>query len=337
MSSSPWLSRLSLLLWTGALALAVFPTWHSGLPWDAWRLWDDTVAGRIPGNPYGEPFPVSVARGDAGTIVRTAQQWGVPAILVLAGFLACVRWGRPQATGRRIACVLALLAVGGPLARQYFSPEACLIFGFGSGRWSAALLDELGWTQAAYLGAAVLVVLTARAMGTGEPEQDQRSGPRPAVEWRRPVAALADYLLVLVIATVATTGLDMLALPGFSRDVDHGLLGGYKLWGTGPAWPLLVIAVFIYFWAQHARWGQTVGKRLLGVRVVSLQTDAPPSVARAALRAVVFPALAMVPEYGVLIMLADVLWMLVDPRARCLHDRLAGTFVTAARQYVPQP
>jgi uncharacterized RDD family membrane protein YckC len=81
-------------------------------------------------------------------------------------------------------------------------------------------------------------------------------------------------------------------------------------------------------------WGRTLGKRLVGIKVV--QVAGPPGggpVLRAILRAAVYVipiALRPVPVLGVLAGLfwvADVALILGRPRGQALHDRIAGTGV----------
>jgi uncharacterized RDD family membrane protein YckC len=77
------------------------------------------------------------------------------------------------------------------------------------------------------------------------------------------------------------------------------------------------------------RYGQTIGKRALGIRIVR-RDGRRASLARLLLLRMVVPgAVAMIPLVGALIVLVDVLFIFGDAR-RCLHDLLADTIVVTA-------
>jgi len=105
-------------------------------------------------------------------------------------------------------------------------------------------------------------------------------------------------------------------------------------------WFLTMFGIALaYYWVQHAVWGATLGKRLLGMRVVSASDRSRISVRAAGIRAVTFlvgPAICLLLPYpinwiGGALWLADTVMPLFDPRAQCLHDRLAGTIVVRQR------
>ena len=97
-----------------------------------------------------------------------------------------------------------------------------------------------------------------------------------------------------------------------------------------PYWPIEValdILFTVYFWVQHALWGQTLGKRICRLKVVSGSTGETPSFRHAGIRALVAPAVTSVPYIGLLVCLVDTLWMFGDSKNRCLHDVIAKTVV----------
>ena len=98
-----------------------------------------------------------------------------------------------------------------------------------------------------------------------------------------------------------------------------------------PAELAILAGLFLYVWAQHALWGRTLGKRLLGMRVIAARTGGRLGAGRTALRTLVFPLLAFVPDVGLWCLLAGGLWMLLDPEGRVLHDRLLGAAVVRDR------
>ncbi|GAA3078460.1 hypothetical protein GCM10017600_06300 [Streptosporangium carneum] len=91
---------------------------------------------------------------------------------------------------------------------------------------------------------------------------------------------------------------------------------------------LALFVVFLYFWVQHSLWGQTPGKRLLRIRLISTRTTVRPTAGRTALRALIFPLLVFVPVAGPIALIVDGVWALLDPEGRTLHDRWANTDVT---------
>ncbi|MEZ0070890.1 RDD family protein [Planotetraspora sp. GP83] len=101
-----------------------------------------------------------------------------------------------------------------------------------------------------------------------------------------------------------------------------------------PRWPVEVagtILFTIYFWLLHARWGQTLGKRLCRLKVVSSATGEAPGIRDSGLRALVHPLLTAIPYLGPVLYLADALWIFADSDRRCLHDVIAKTVVIDLR------
>lgn len=87
---------------------------------------------------------------------------------------------------------------------------------------------------------------------------------------------------------------------------------------------LLFLAIHGVLLVRH---GQTVGKRLVGIRIVSVEDGSVPPFARVyALRYLLIQAIASVPLAGSLFALVDALFIFRGDR-RCLHDLVAGTRV----------
>lgn len=83
----------------------------------------------------------------------------------------------------------------------------------------------------------------------------------------------------------------------------------------------------IYLLTIH---GQTVGKKLMGVRVVRQDTQENGGFfTNIVLRSIVPGLISAVPIVGALFSLIDLLFIFSDDR-RCLHDRIAGTIVVKA-------
>jgi uncharacterized RDD family membrane protein YckC len=101
-------------------------------------------------------------------------------------------------------------------------------------------------------------------------------------------------------------------------------LGGLSLL-VGLTQGLVVVA---YDWFQHATWGQTIGKRIMKIKVVALPDREPVTGGAAAKRAVAYGLAPQVPLIGGPFSLINSLWLLWDkPNRQCLHDKFAGTVV----------
>ncbi|MBB2909166.1 putative RDD family membrane protein YckC [Streptosporangium becharense] len=151
---------------------------------------------------------------------------------------------------------------------------------------------------------------------------------RPSLAARRHrfVALLIDCL----IFQIAISPLYPLTFEIPEASGEAPFFGYLNLYAENPDWPIDVAVtglLAVYFWLQHALWGQTPGKRLCRLKVVSTATGEPPSLRNAGIRALVYPALMLTPYSGVLINLVDALWIFVGSERRCLHDVVAETVV----------
>lgn len=125
------------------------------------------------------------------------------------------------------------------------------------------------------------------------------------------LVAFAIDLVVLAVAITASSWfistVDALLRPWARVDLTIGVVA---------AIPVIVVAYFAGLWRLA---GQTVGKWLLGIAVVTADGKRV-SIGRGLLRLVGYVVSAL-PFY------AGFLWVLVDPQRRALHDRLARTHV----------
>jgi uncharacterized RDD family membrane protein YckC len=100
----------------------------------------------------------------------------------------------------------------------------------------------------------------------------------------------------------------------------------------------LAFLLVVYDSVQHACWGQTLGKRLTGIRVLPVSGEGPrPSPSQALMRGAVYALPIAARSVPVLSVLAGAFWvanvglLLERPRRQALHDRLAGTMVVSIR------
>jgi len=151
-------------------------------------------------------------------------------------------------------------------------------------------------------------------------------GPRvrAAGLFRRMTAGTIDLFLLVSLfillqaltSVIVGKGLPRLAQLGPGGLVD-ALLAGSTLAATG----LLLFALLAggYLVLLHTGPGQTIGKRLLGIRVIDGYGQ-PLGLARSSLR-----LLAMIPSAGLAGL--GLLWIGFDRERRAVHDRLADTHV----------
>ena len=91
---------------------------------------------------------------------------------------------------------------------------------------------------------------------------------------------------------------------------------------------LTVLGVIYFALLNGGAKGQTLGKKLWGVRVRDAATGGPLGPAKAAVRYLA-PALLSIVTFG-LIWLPDGLWLFWDGRRQTLHDKVAGSVVVNA-------
>jgi uncharacterized RDD family membrane protein YckC len=129
------------------------------------------------------------------------------------------------------------------------------------------------------------------------------SGPR-ANFGQRLVAALIDGILVGVIGFVLQVTL-------------RNALGGVVSFALGVAY---------YGWLEGSPSGQTIGKRVMGIRVYDLRQGGPIGTGRA-LGRYFARIISTIP------CLLGYFWMLWDPEKQTWHDKLVGSVVVPVSAY----
>jgi uncharacterized RDD family membrane protein YckC len=140
--------------------------------------------------------------------------------------------------------------------------------------------------------------------------------------WKRLFAYLIDSAIVGFIVGVPAGCLGGIA-PLFMTEMDEELLVFVIVIIALIVGLWAVIASILYFAIMWSRTGQTLGKKLLGIKVVTAEW-VPPSFWRAAGRAVIGYWLSDL-VFGL-----GFLWMLWDDYQQCWHDKLFGTYVIEA-------
>lgn len=134
----------------------------------------------------------------------------------------------------------------------------------------------------------------------------------PAPRRKRRLAKLIDLLLIIGAALLGNL-IQRVVL----RDPASNVL-------VLPASFLLLWGIQSYFLLDA---GQTLGKKALGIRLVSADTGAQPHwLALLLLREPLSIVISLIPVIGQLYRIVDVLFMFREDQ-RCLHDHIAGTVV----------
>ena len=127
-------------------------------------------------------------------------------------------------------------------------------------------------------------------------------------------------LIDILIATLALTLVSVVVSPKSSVNDLHLILRAFV-----PT--AILLGVFVYQTAWLSLAGQTVGKRIMRIRIVSFHSACNPGFVKAVLLRCWLPALFVsVPYIGLVFLLLDCLSMFRNDR-RCLHDLMAGTVV----------
>lgn len=163
--------------------------------------------------------------------------------------------------------------------------------------------------------------------------------PEPVAE-STALAGRGERLLAQILDNVigvafALPGLIMIALAAARAGLGFG--SNFEklatVAGFGAGFMVMVAAMLVLFgvqlWMLVTR-GQTIGKRVLGLRIVSFDDETNPGFVKVFLLRAVVPAfIGAVPYIGLVFTLADYCLIFRDDR-RCLHDHIAGTKVIKA-------
>ncbi|GAA0620038.1 hypothetical protein GCM10010394_58200 [Streptomyces crystallinus] len=160
-----------------------------------------------------------------------------------------------------------------------------------------------------------------------------QTAARPAGLGRRLAARLVDTAVLGAAVAALAVPLGIKAADHIQEKIDAAKLSGetvtvYLLDGTTAGYLAAVLGAFLllgllYEALPTAKWGRTLGKRLLRVQVRDIESHEPPAFGAALRRWLVYGVL------GVLVIgVVNVVWCLFDrPWRQCWHDKAARTFV----------
>ncbi|MFF7250363.1 RDD family protein [Embleya sp. NPDC008237] len=142
------------------------------------------------------------------------------------------------------------------------------------------------------------------------------AGPTLGGPLRRLLARIIDSIIVGVVA-------GLISWPVTDNDYNDVSFGAQFTSGL-----IFSLLYFLYDGFQLDRFGRTLGKRALGIRVVRVADGGPINGSMAWTRAGVYTLPLIVPCLGTLFWLVNVLWQFWDqPWHQCLHDKAARTTV----------
>jgi len=147
----------------------------------------------------------------------------------------------------------------------------------------------------------------------------------PASRWLRLGAAILDSIIG---GLFVAPGMLMLLMAGVLSTPDSPnpalLLAGFITMGLAF---ILLLGIQIYLLVTR---GQTLGKKFLGIKIVTFDTETNPGFVKVfLLRLFVNGLIGAVPFLGFFYCLADILFIFREDR-RCIHDLIAGTKVVKA-------
>jgi uncharacterized RDD family membrane protein YckC len=129
------------------------------------------------------------------------------------------------------------------------------------------------------------------------------------------LAAVAPGFIYLLVASMA--------------DNNRGGMRGAALAGPFVLMGIGALAIVIVQWVMISQSGQSIGKRIVGTRIVRLDGSLPGFGYGVAMRNWVPGIISNIPYLGFLFAIANVLFIFGAER-RCLHDHIAGTRVVQA-------
>ena len=148
---------------------------------------------------------------------------------------------------------------------------------------------------------------------------DTESGPNTlATRGRRAVAASVDSLVAMLVSVPLVFHFKMVEHLLQGEDISLGVEIEFEVLGF-----LLFMLVNAYFLSKN---GQTLGKKLAGIRIATLDGGIPELWRIIALRYAPISLVTVLPYVGYALYTLDVLFIYRGDR-RCIHDLIAGTQV----------
>ncbi len=150
------------------------------------------------------------------------------------------------------------------------------------------------------------------------PLEEQNENQVLASRWQRSWASLLDTLIIMVVVipVMYLTGALDGVLKGVEPSTSYNILMG-----------LFSLGVFAFLnGGLLVKKGQTIGKRLVGIKIVDLNGSLPTLKQHLIKRYAVYLFPGQIPVVGFIFSLVNLLFIFGEER-RCIHDYAAGTKV----------
>jgi uncharacterized RDD family membrane protein YckC len=131
------------------------------------------------------------------------------------------------------------------------------------------------------------------------------------------IAAGAFFVVMIVVVTLLTGNTEL-------TDAESELWALLFIFGWGAL-------LFFYDWLYLIAWGRTIGKMLVGIKVVNASDGGKLTQGQAIGRSAFFCLPQSVPCLGHIFSAVESMVLLGDDRERALHDRVSGTRVVRTR------
>ncbi len=161
----------------------------------------------------------------------------------------------------------------------------------------------------------------------GSVDLEKRSNEQLAERGTRLIAVIIDGLawtmpMLILIGLAIASGVSFDEERSVGNPLMVAIFGGLAF--------IFFIAFLVYQLTLMSRYGQTLGKRIMKIKVVDVRTGEKCPLGRYFwLRSVVPGLIGGIPFIGNLFSLADILFIFADDR-RCIHDKIAETKVVLA-------
>ncbi|MGH8050110.1 MAG: RDD family protein [Arenimonas sp.] len=150
-------------------------------------------------------------------------------------------------------------------------------------------------------------------------------GPELASFGIRLLGAIIDGVLMMVLVFPLVFALGLMNMSDIMAGIQPTLVDNLKMGTLGFFVFLLVQGYFL-----NAS-GQTIGKKILGTKIVTQDNQKPEFVKLILTRYATIHAIGQIPILGGLFGFVNVLFIFIGDQRQCLHDKFAGTKVIVAK------